>query len=348
MLDNQKDNDISSIISDDFSYEDINFFDLEKPILEKFLYSMLLIRSCEYKIAEAKKEGLIKGPVHLGVGQEAIAVGIAQNLIKTDRVFGAHRSHSHLLSINQNIHALFAEVLGKVTGFSKGMGGSMHLSNPEKGFYGSVPIVTGTVPLALGAGLAAKLQNSGDIAVAYLGDGATEEGVFHECLNFAKISNTPILFVIENNLFSSHMHISLRQPEETTIRFAKANNIKCELVNGNDVNSIYRVSSSCIEEMRKRPEPFLIEAITYRWFGHVDWREDIDVGVSRSKDDIANWKKKDPIKLLKEAMIHNSYWSISEQESLEDKIQKEITSAWSKAMNDPYPSKDDLLQNVYE
>tara|TARA_B100000242_G_C43055458_1_gene493956 strand:+ start:13046 stop:14092 length:1047 start_codon:yes stop_codon:yes gene_type:complete len=348
MADNKNAREISLIKSKNFSYKDINFFDLEKSILEKFLYSMLLIRSCEYKIAEAKKEGLIKGPVHLGVGQEAIAVGIAHNLIKTDRVFGAHRSHSHILSMNHNIHGLFAEVLGKVSGFSKGMGGSMHLSDPEKGFYGSVPIVTGTVPLALGAGLAAKLQKSGDIAVAYLGDGATEEGVFHESLNFAKISNIPILFVVENNLFSSHMHISLRQPEETIIRFAEANNIKCKIINGNDVNSIYRTSSLFIKEMRKRPEPFLIEAITYRWFGHVDWREDIDVGISRSKNDIANWKKRDPIKLLKEAMIHNSFWSITEQESLEDKIQKEITSAWSKAMNDPYPSKDDLLRNVYK
>ena len=348
MVRNQGDKKISSIISNEFSYKDINLDDLKKVILKKFLHSMMLIRACEYKIAEGKKAGLIKGPVHLGVGQEAIAVGIAQNLLKTDRVFGAHRSHSHILSLNHNIHGLFAEVLGKATGFSKGMGGSMHLSDPDQGFFGSVPIVTGTVPLALGAGLAAKLQKSGDIAIAYLGDGATEEGVFHESLNFAKISNIPILFVVENNLFSSHMHISLRQPKETTIRFAEANNIKSKLVNGNDVNSIYKISYQFIKEMRKRPEPFLIEAITYRWFGHVDWREDIDVGISRSKDDLATWKNKDPIKLLKEAMIYKSLWSIEEQEALEESIQKQITSEWSRAMKDPYPSKDQLLRNVFK
>ena len=342
------DQEISSQINSIFEDEENNLEDLNLSLLENFLYSMQLIRACEYKIAEGKKDGLIKGPVHLGVGQEAIAVGIAKNLLSTDRVFGAHRSHSHILSMDQNIHRLFAEVLGKVTGFSKGMGGSMHLSSPEKGFYGSVPIVTGTVPLALGAGLASKLQGCNDIAVAYLGDGATEEGVFHESMNFAKISNIPILFVVENNLFSSHMHIKLRQPAETLIRFAKANKINCKLVNGNNISSIYKTASSFINQMRSNPEPYLIEAITFRWFGHVDWREDIDVGVSRSKKDLEFWKNKDPIKSLKVAMIKKNFWSEDSQKELDRRVQKKVDSEWERALNDPLPSKDSLLDNVYK
>ncbi len=331
-----------------FDYGEIKIKGLDKKILFKSLYSMSLIRSCEFQIAKAKKDGLIKGPVHLGVGQEAIAVGIANNLLKTDRVFGAHRSHAHILSMNNNIHGLFAEVLGKVTGFSKGMGGSMHLSNPENGFFGSVPIVTGTVPLALGAGLASKLQDSKNIAVAYLGDGATEEGVFHESMNFAKVSNIPILFVVENNLFSSHMHISLRQPQNTVIRFAKANNIKSKLINGNDLSSVYETSASFIKKMRESPEPFLIEAVTYRWFGHVDWREDIDVGVSRSKEDLEYWKSKDPLKNLTDAMIKENIWSKQEQDNLDQDIKQKVSFEWERAMNDPYPTKESLLDNVFK
>ena len=346
MKNNKINDNNESSINLNLNPKEIKIKAFNKNTLEKSLYSMSLIRECEFQIARAKKEGLIKGPVHLGVGQEAIAVGVANNLLKSDKVFGAHRSHSHILSMNNNIHGLFAEVLGKVTGFSKGMGGSMHLSDPETGFYGSVPIVTGTVPLALGAGLASKLQGSNNIAVAYLGDGATEEGVFHESMNFAKVSNIPILFVVENNLFSSHMHITLRQPIETIIRFAKANNIKSKLINGNDISKVYETSKSFIKNMRVNPEPYLIEAITYRWFGHVDWREDIDVGISRSKEDLEKWKRRDPIKNLIDAMINEKIWSKEKQQNLEQKIKNEVNHGWERAMNDPYPSKESLLENI--
>ena len=186
---------------------------------------MMLIRHSEHKLAQMKKEGMIGGPVHLGVGQEAIAAGMTQHLNASDRVFGAHRSHAHLLAINPDCYKLFAEVLGKATGFSKGMGGSMHLFDQSSGFYGSVPIVSGTVPLAVGAGFASKLQDNETVAVCYLGDGAVEEGVVHESLNLASVFSLPVIFVVENNLFASHMHISQRQPANFTARFAEANNI---------------------------------------------------------------------------------------------------------------------------
>ncbi len=321
---------------------------MKHSYLEDFLLSMSLIRAAEIKIAEAKKNGLIKGPVHLGVGQEAVAVGLSKNLRDTDRIFGAHRSHSHILGVDKDLHKLFAEVLGRKTGFSAGMGGSMHLASKSKGFLGSVPIVTGTVPLALGAGLASKLQKSGDIAISYLGDGATEEGVFHESLNFARISNIPILFVVENNLFSSHMHISLRQPSNTINRFAKAHKIKTKLIDGNDVLEVYRNSSEVIRKMRIKPEPYLIEAITYRWFGHVDWRDDIDVGVARSKEDLLNWKKRDPIKRLKDAMMDKKIWTQENQLTLDSKVEELIEESWGKAIKDDFPHRNSLLDNVYK
>ena len=331
-----------------YIFAQLNISQIQHSYLEDFLFSMSLIRAAEIKIAEAKKEGFIKGPVHLGVGQEAIAVGVSKNLKESDRIFGAHRSHSHILGVDEDLHKLFAEVLGRKTGFSAGMGGSMHLVSKSKGFLGSVPIVTATVPLAVGAGLASKLQKSGDIAVSYLGDGATEEGVFHESLNFARVSNIPILFVVENNLFSSHMHMSLRQPSNTINRFAKAHKIESKLVDGNDVIEIYRTSSEFIKKMRLKPEPYLIEAITYRWFGHVDWREDIDVGVARSKKDLLNWKKRDPIKRLRDAMIKKGIWTTEKQNTLDSKIENLIDESWGKALKDDFPDRNSLLDNVYK
>ena len=319
--------------------------DIQK--LKKILHLMILIRKTEQQLAFARKNGLIGGPVHLGVGQEAIAVGVSQNLKKTDRVFGGHRSHSHLLALNPDFYKLFAEVLCKETGFSKGMGGSMHLFDQSNGFYGSTPIVAGTSSLAVGAALAAKMQNLRDIAVSYIGDGAIEEGVVHECFNLAKILNLPILFVIENNLFASHMHISLRQPSETTSRFAEANNIPSKLIDGNDVVAVFENSKQLIDNIRNGKGPAILELVTYRWYGHVDWREDIDVGVARSVEDIKNWKTRDPIHRLSQSMIHSKIWTREEESELSNKIDKEIQIAWDKAINDPYPSKDSILKFVY-
>ena len=315
--------------------------------LKKMLRSMTLIRKTEQQLAWGRKNGLIGGPVHLGVGQEAIAVGVSQSLQKTDRVFGGHRSHSHLLALNPDFYRLFAEILGKKTGFSKGMGGSMHLWDQPSGFYGSVPIVSGTVPLAVGAAMAAKMQNKNDIGLVYVGDGAAEEGVFQESLNLAKIQDAPILFVIENNLFASHMHISLRQPSDMISRFAIANEIPYKLVDGNDVVAVAEAAKELINDIRSGKGPRLIELVTYRWYGHVDWRDDVDVGVDRSLDDIENWKERDPITRLSDSMIAEGLWNQEQEDELNNELDEQIKVAWGKAMNDPYPNPDATLKYVY-
>ena len=315
--------------------------------LKKMLKSMTLIRKAEQQLAFGRKNGLIGGPVHLGAGQEAIAVGISQSLQNTDHIFGAHRSHSHLLALNPDIHKLFAEILGKETGFSKGMGGSMHLWDQPSGFYGSVPIVTGTVPLAVGAAMAAKMKNTNDIGCVYIGDGAAEEGLFHESLNLAKIQNAPVLFVIENNLFASHMHISLRQSSDMISRFAIANDIQYKLVDGNDVVAVAEAAKELINDIRSGKGPRLIELVTYRWYGHVDWRDDVDVGVERSLDDIENWKERDPITRLTDSMIAEGLWNQEQVDELNNELDEQIKVAWGKAMNDPYPNPDATLKYVY-
>jgi len=325
----------------------ISIEEISSTSLVEMLEMMAIIRKTEQQLALGRKDGLIGGPVHLGAGQEAIAVGVSKHLKKTDRVFGAHRSHSHLLALNPDFYRLFAEVLGKETGFSKGMGGSMHLFDQPNGFYGSVPIVAGTVSLAVGAAMAAKLQNTNDIGVAYIGDGAVEEGVVHESFNLAKIQNAPMLFIIENNLFASHMHISLRQPSDMIARFAVANDIPYELVDGNDVVAVSQAAKRLIDDIRAGKGPRLLELVTYRWYGHVDWRNDVDVGVERSLDDIENWKARDPILRLSKAMMEQGKWSQSQEDELNQKLDNDIDKAWSKAMSDPYPKSDVTLKYVY-
>jgi len=328
--------------------EELNISALSSKDLIEQLTLMILIRQAEVKIAEMRRDGHIGGPVHLGAGQEAIAVGISSHLRKSDRVFSAHRSHAHLLALGTDVRKLFAELLGKATGLTHGMGGSMHLWDQPNGFYGSVPIVAGTVPLAVGAGLAAKMQKSGDVAVAYFGDGAAEEGVVQESLNLASQLGIPILFVCENNFFSSHMHISQRQPIHSVARFAEANNIDSEVVDGNNVASVSEAAARLISQSRAKNVPGFLEVVTFRHYGHVDWREDIDVGVNRSASEVEKWKSRDPINRLKRAILEKKILTDSEIESIYLNINSEIEAAWKLAASDPYPAESELLRTVYK
>lgn len=319
----------------------------DRRVLLNMYVSMLKIRLVEQKLAQMRELGVIGGPVHLGVGQEAVAVGVSEHLRPTDRVFGAHRSHSHALALGASIEGLFAEVLGRDTGLSRGMGGSMHLWDQPHGFYGSVPIVAGTVPLAVGAALAAKMQESGDVAISYLGDGAVEEGVVHESLNLASQLRVPAIFVVENNLFASHMHMSLRQPSDSTARFADANAIRYAVVDGNDVGAVSDAAGELINLARNGEGPGFIEAVTFRWYGHVDWREDIDVGVNRAPDDLENWRRRDPLQRLLAALVNQGSWTAEEARALEAVVSEEVERAWDIAIQDPYPPSEALLDRVY-
>jgi TPP-dependent pyruvate/acetoin dehydrogenase alpha subunit len=325
----------------------INVIGQNPDTLIKKFHMMTKIRLAERCLAEGRRDGLIGGPIHLGVGQEAVAVGVSAELRKTDRIFGAHRSHSHVLSMGASLHRLFAEILGKETGLSKGMGGSMHLWDQPNGFYGSVPIVSGTVPLAVGAALAAKMQGDGNIGVAYFGDGAMEEGVVHESLNLSRMLKAPTLFVVENNLFASHMHISLRQPKEATARFAAANDIPYEIIDGNNVLEVQAAAARLINRARAGEGPGFLEAVTYRWYGHVDWREDIDVGVNRSSTEVAAWRKRDPIARLAAGMLANRFIDEKSLFNIEEKIATEVADAWKMAQADAYPPISAITSRVF-
>lgn len=328
-------------------HEAVNIAGYSRPELVWYLTAMRRIRSAEERIACERKAGTIGGPVHLGIGQEAIPVGISRHLSTKDRVFGGHRSHGHLLALGSCVKKLFAEVLGKNSGHCKGMGGSMHLWDESSGFFGAVPIMAATVPLAVGAALASKLSGHSSIAVVYFGDGAVEEGIVHESLNLASVLAVPALFVVENNQFASHMHISLRQPGNLTARFGVANGIDSQTIDGNDVIAVSKVASEAIARMRLNSRPALIEMVTYRWLGHVDWRDDLDVGVNRSSTDLEMWKKRDPLRRLELAMIEAGMWSSQSSECLAEELSQEMRAAWASAASDPFPSDESLLSRVY-
>ena len=295
----------------------------DPKILRSQLSMMVLIRLAEERVGDAISSELVHCPCHLGVGQEAIAVGVSQNLRSSDFVFGGHRSHSHYLAQGGSLYSLFAEILGKDSGSSKGMGGSMHLYDAHHGFHGSVPIVAATIPLAAGAALAAQKKGSDAVAVAYFGDGATEEGSFHETLNFASNYKLPILFVCENNLFSSHLHIDLRQPHRSSARFAGANRLEWEIVDGNDVLEVQRQAGRLVDRARRQKGPGFLEAVTYRWKGHVGPREDLDVGVKR-QESLLQWKARDPIKRLAEGMQTLGLLGENELEQIQQQVECQI------------------------
>ena len=312
----------------------------------KWLKSLLLIRAAEEKIGDEFGKAVIQCPCHLAIGQEATAVGLADHIRKGDRVFGAHRSHAHYLALGGDLHQLMAEVLGKETGCSRGMGGSMHLYQPQVGFHGSVPIVGSTIPIAVGAALSIQMDGTQNVAVSFLGDGATEEGVFHESLNFAANFRLPVIFIVENNLFSSHLHIDLRQPYNSTCRFAEANGIPWQRVDGNDVATVSRACFSATRQARSGKGPQFIEMVTYRWRGHVGHREDLDVGVKR-KDDLNLWKKRDPISRLVKGMKNKKWLKPGDLQKWTAEAEVAVQKAWDLASHDPYPKPEALLGRVY-
>ena len=316
--------------------------------LKEHLKRMLLIRFAEEKIADEIVAGNIVCPCHLAIGQEAIAVGVAKALRSTDRSFGTHRSHSHFLAMDSNVHSLFAEVLGKATGCSHGMGGSMHLQSRDNGFIGSVPIVAGTISMAVGAGIDAMLQQKKDmdVGVCFFGDGAIEEGSAHESMNLASVLKAPVLFVCENNFFSSHLHILHRQPDNNVSRYAKSHLLNTEVVDGNNLVEVYEATQRLLEKARNGEGAGFLEVITYRWRGHVGPREDNDVGLQRNED-LAVWKKRDPVQRLVTSMVEKDYLTDSEYETLKSEVVAEVNEAWNKAVKDPYPDTKRLTELVY-
>jgi len=312
----------------------------------KLYKNIYKIREVEKKISSLYAEQQMRCPVHLSIGQEAIPVGICENLKSSDQVLSAHRAHAHYLAKGGSLKAMISELYGKVTGCAMGKGGSMHLIDISAGMMAAVPIVGSTIPIAVGFAWANKLKNSKKVVVVFFGDGATEEGVFHESLDFASLHKLPILFVCENNFYSVYSNINKRQSKSRNIcKIANAVGIKSLKINGNNLSEIFNKSKKIINNIRNKSHPFLLELNTYRLVEHCGPNNDDNLNY-RSKSEISYWQKKCPVKLFKKKILSQKAKK-NYLTKIEKQVQKEINDAFAYAKKSKFPSKKLLTQHVY-
>jgi pyruvate dehydrogenase E1 component alpha subunit len=314
---------------------------MNSPWLLQQWTAMLRIRRAEEAVAQLIESGEARCPCHLYIGQEAIAAGVCAALEPADSIWGGHRSHGHYLAKGGSLDAMFAEILGKSTGCSAGRGGSMHLLAPEQGILGTVPIVAGTVPLACGAALAYKMRHEPRVAVAFFGDGTLEEGHVHESMNLAALYRLPVIFICENNLYSSHMHWTERRVSDNLDRAGEFHSIPSGRVDGNEVEAVYVAASAAIAMARNGEGPSFLECRTFRWRGHVGASTDIDVGVQR-RGELAEWLTKDPIARVEARLAQAGIPPPDDRE-----IRQEIQTALDRARSAALPPPERLLEHVY-
>ncbi len=321
-----------------------------KNFLKQLYRTMVLIRLCEESLIEPILEGDIRCPVHLYTGEEAIAAGVCAALSKDDCLFGTHRSHGHYLAKGGGLKELVAEIYGKEAGCSRGRGGSMHLIQPEKGMMGAVPIVAGTISLALGAGLASRIRGDKRVSVSFFGDGAVTEGVLYESLNFASLKRLPVLFVCENNFYSTHMPIRKCRPDNSIFKIGKPYGIPSSKVNGNKVLKVYEAAAKGVDMCRENKGPVFLECVTYRLRGHVGPDDNIQGTHTdiRPKQEIESWEKKDPIRDFERYLLNNNIFKEGEAEEVKKRAQAEVDDAHRFARNSAYPEERDLVKYVFK
>lgn len=315
--------------------------------LTKLYYQMLRIRMVEEKIAELYPEQEMRCPVHLCIGQEAVPVGVCANLSSNDYVLSNHRSHGHYLAKGGDLNAMLAEIYGKAMGCSGGKGGSMHLVDLSVGFLGATPIVGSTISIAVGAAFGSKMRSDERVTVVFFGDAATEGGVFHESLNFAALKRLPVIFVCENNMYSVHAPLDVRQPKNREIFWlGKGHGIESYQGDGNNVIDVYELSSKAIRKAREGEGPTFLEFKTYRWREHCGPFYDGDLGY-RTESEIQAWMKRCPVSMLKEKLSVEGNLSPQNVEDMENRLKAEIRDAVKFARESPFPEEDCLMESVY-
>lgn len=311
---------------------------------------MLEIRLCEESFVDPILKGEVKCPVHLCSGEEAIAVGVCAALEDADYIFGNHRSHGHFLAKGGSLRELVAEIYGKETGCARGRGGSMHLIDPAVGILGAAPIVAGTISLAVGAALASHIRNDNRVSVSFFGDGATNEGVLFESMNFAALKRLPIIFVCENNFYATHMPVAECRPDCNIVEIAKPFGISNACVNGNDVLEVYHAAVKAVELCKNGQGPFFIEALTYRLRGHVGPDDNIQGTHTdiRSQEEVEMWIKKDPIDKFERRFLKEGVLNELEISKIKTDINQTIQDAYAFTSHSPYPKESELNAYVFK
>ena len=307
---------------------------------------MLRIRKFQLKIEANYLENEMKTPIHLYIGQEAIAVAVCANLKKEDYISSNHRSHGHYLAKGGNLKALIAELYCKATGCSKGHGGSMHLVDTSVGHYGSSSIVGGGIPIATGLGLAIKMKKKPLVSVVFFSDGAADEGVLYESINFAVLKKLPVIFVLENNQYSVCSHVSSRQACDNIFHAMQPDLMFTRMIDGNDVLEVYETARQAVEQTRSGRGPSFIECKTYRIRGHAGC-ESQDFKGYRTCEEVEKWKARCPLITYQKKLLEAGVIQPNEIESMEKKIDAELDEAFDCARKDPLPDGKDLFLYLF-
>lgn len=314
---------------------------VDREVLEA-LESMLLIRGFEEKSAELQATGKA-GSMCTSVGQEASAVGVVRALRSDDLILTNHRSAGHLLARGADPGRLFAEIMGKSTGYCGGKSGSLHVSAKELGVILTSTIVGGELSLVTGVGLSLSMKETDAIATVFFGDGAATEGIFHESINLAAVWNLPILYVCENNQWQAFVHRKETMLGDHISEFGKSYGVASRTVDGNDVEAVHEAAREAVEYIRKTGKPYLLETYTYRLRGHMEPDDQAYV----DKSELAAWKKKDPIATLQTRLLAQEVIEPRELREIEARVRKTIEDAAAFAIASPYPSFDQLTTDVY-
>ncbi|MDI6759624.1 MAG: thiamine pyrophosphate-dependent dehydrogenase E1 component subunit alpha [Candidatus Brocadiaceae bacterium] len=315
-------------------------------VLRDMYYMLVKIRREGERVAELYPENEMRCPIHLSIGQEAIAVGVCANLRKDDYVFSFHRCHAHYLAKGGDLNRLIAELYGKSTGCARGVGGSMHLVAPEVGFMGASSILAGAIPIAMGTALATVMQGLDRVSVAFFGDAGVEEGTFHESLNFAALKSLPIIFVCENNLYAIYSHLLARQPADNIFERGESHHVPGLCVDGNDLLAVYQAAKEAVDRCRRGQGPFLIECKTYRWMEHVGPNYNYELG-HHSKEELEKWMARCPVGMHKKLLLENGILSQKDVDSIAEKVNAEVEEAVKFAKESPFPDEAELLEDVY-
>lgn len=308
---------------------------------DKFFRALYRIRRVEEEVARIYPTDKIKSPVHLSIGQEAVAVGVCEALRPDDIVFGTYRGHAIYLAKGGDLKKMVAELYGKVTGCAKGKGGSMHLIDAQAGVMGASAVVGTTIPQAAGYAYALKLQKKESIVVNFFGDGAADEGAFHESLNFAALKHVPVIFICENNYYSIHSHQRTRHPVEDICLRARAYGIPAERIENNDTMQIFEKVSAAAKELRGTDAgPRFFECMTYRWKEHVGPNDDYDAGY-RTREELRPWLEQDQVNVI------GSKLDPSVRARIETEVEEEIREAFEFAEQSPFPPAEELYTDMY-
>jgi pyruvate dehydrogenase E1 component alpha subunit len=317
--------------------------ELKKEKLSEMYFKMVEIRLFEEKVFELYGQNLVPGTIHLYAGEEAVAVGVCSNLRKDDYITSTHRGHGHCIAKGADVKRIMAEILGKKTGYCKGKGGSMHIADFSMGMLGATAVVGAGLPIAVGAALSAKLRKTDQVVGCFFGEGASNQGTFHESLNMASTWKLPVIFVCENNLYAMGTRQSAVMTIEDIAVRAQGYGIPGLSTNGNDVLAVYEATKKAVDHAREGLGPTLIECKTYRHKGH----SRADPGKYRPKPEVEHWLSRDPVKTFREALIRDNSFQENDIQQIEREASAEIEAAVKFALESPYPSPEEAFEDVY-